>query len=84
MDRRAFQALTNYLAKIPGVSLIHAGTYDNGLWWVKLKIDIGHKAAWRVVQELGCVVNCLSISERLPTVFYPVSPAPYLNGGLCR
>ena len=34
-----------------------------------------------MVQELGCVVNYISIEERLPTVFYPVSPAPYMNGG---
>jgi len=27
------------------------------------------------------VVNYLSSNERLPTNFYPVSPAPYLNGG---
>ena len=33
-----------------------------------------------MVQELGCVVNYISLNERLPTIFYPVSPAPYLNG----
>ena len=27
------------------------------------------------------VLNYLSANERLPTVFMPVSPAPYLNGG---
>ena len=32
-------------------------------------------------QEFGCVLNYLSLTERLPTVFMPVSPAPYLNGG---
>jgi hypothetical protein len=34
-----------------------------------------------VVQEFGHVMNYLSIDERLPTVFYPVSPPPYMNGG---
>ena len=33
------------------------------------------------MQEFGCVLNYISINERLPTVFMPVSPAPYLNGG---
>jgi hypothetical protein len=33
------------------------------------------------VQELGHVLNYLSVDERLPTVFKPVSPPPYLNGG---
>jgi hypothetical protein len=37
--------------------------------------------AWHIVQEFGCVLNYLSITERLPTIFFPVSPAPYLNGG---
>ena len=27
------------------------------------------------------MLNYLSVEERLPTVFMPVSPAPYLNGG---
>jgi hypothetical protein len=81
MDNRAFQTLTDYLSKVPGVEIINTGTYENGLWWLKLKIDIENKLAWQVVQEFGCVLNYLSINERLPTVFYPVSPAPYLNGG---
>lgn len=34
-----------------------------------------------MVQELGHVLNYLSVDERLPTVFKPVSPPPYLNGG---
>jgi hypothetical protein len=47
----------------------------------EIQIDIDHDLAWYAIQELGCVVNYLSINERLPTVFYPVSPAPYMNGG---
>jgi len=30
---------------------------------------------------MGYVLNELSISQRLPTVFKAVSPPPYLNGG---
>ena len=33
------------------------------------------------IRELGHVLNYLSLDERLPTVFMPVSPPPYLNGG---
>jgi len=33
------------------------------------------------VQELGFVINYISIDERLPTAFYSVSPPPYMNGG---
>lgn len=44
-------------------------------------IDIEHKFAWLAVQELGNVINYLFINDRLPTIFYTVSPAPYLNGG---
>ena len=43
-------------------------------------IDLDHSQAWNVVQELGYVLNYLSLNERLPTVFMPVSPPPYMNG----
>jgi hypothetical protein len=43
---------------------------------------VAHELSWRTVQELGYVLNYLSIEERLPTTFYPVSPPPYLNGGV--
>lgn len=82
MDERAFISLVNYLEKIPAVKKpISKGADENGFWWIKFDIDINHELAWSVVQELGCVVNYISVNERLPTIFYPVSPAPYLNGG---
>ena len=81
MDDRAFLRLEEYLLKVPAiVGPIGNGTED-GLWWVKFQIDIKHSLAWRVVQELGHVLNYLSVDERLPTVFMPVSPPVYLNGG---
>ena len=82
MDERAFKSLIDYLEKVPAInSPIATGTDEEGFWWIKFQIDIENKYAWNVVQELGCVVNYISINERLPTAFYPVSPAPYLNGG---
>ena len=48
---------------------------------MKFVIVTDHPFAWQAVQELGYVLNYLSIEDRLPTVFYPVSPPPYLNGG---
>lgn len=77
-----FTSLNNYLARIPAINPgIGSGTFDNQLWWVKFSIDIQHRLAWNVVQELGHVANYMSLNERLPTVFYPVSPPPYANGG---
>ncbi|HEY1243533.1 MAG TPA: hypothetical protein VGF29_01750 [Hyphomicrobiaceae bacterium] len=58
-----------------------SGDFDGGGWWVKLTIDIDHPLAWSAVQEFGHVLNHLSVDEHLPTVFKPVSPPPYLNGG---
>ena len=82
MDSRAFDTLEEYLHKVPGiVGSIGKGIDEDGLWWVKFQIDITHSLAWNVVQEIAHVVNYLSIDERLPTIFYPVSPPPYLNGG---
>ena len=82
-----FRRLLGYLAQVPAVRTNGSPargfgtTRSNGQWAVKLAIDIDHVLAWRVVQELGHVLNYLSIDDRLPTVFKPVSPPPYMNGG---
>jgi len=80
-------SLVEYLLRIPAIQSnetpsrgIGTGSED-GRWWIKFSIDINHDIAWSVVQELGHVLNYLSINERLQTVFKPVSPPPYLNGG---
>jgi hypothetical protein len=83
MDDRAFETLVRYLSKVPAIcGTIGRGGDDDGNWWVKFQIDVAHELSWRTVQELGYVLNYLSIEERLPTTFYPVSPPPYLNGGV--
>lgn len=77
-----FDDLLAFMKRIPGIDdRIASGEYENGLWWIKFQIDIEHPQAWSVVQELGHIVNYISINERLPTRFYPVSPPVYLNGG---
>jgi len=73
--------LVEYLARIPGVSIISHDVTPDAYWWIKLDIDIQHPLAWNVVQELGYVLNYISLNEPMPTVFKPVSPPPYLNGG---
>lgn len=81
-DDRAFQTLEKFLALLPGVTppFDHEREPD-GQWWVKFSIEIDNPLAWHVVQELAHVLNYLSVGERLPTVFKPVSPPPYMNGG---
>jgi len=82
VDERAFGKLAGFLSRVPAVlSPISHGADEAGSWWVKFSIDIDHQLAWHVVQELGHVLNYLSVHERLPTVFKPVSPPPYMNGG---
>ena len=81
-DDRDFATLVEYLSRVPGISApIGRGRNEDGTWWVKFSIDIDHPLAWNVVQEFGQVLNYLSINDRLPTVFKPVSPPSYLNGG---
>jgi hypothetical protein len=81
MDERSFEKLENYLLSIPSiVGPIGKGS-DDSSWWVKFGIDIESSIAWHTVQELGHVLNYLSLDERLPTSFQPVSPPPYMNGG---
>jgi hypothetical protein len=83
-----FRKLVDYLRQVPAIrskdtptSGIGSGSFADGGWWIKFDIDTDHRLAWATVQELGYVLNYLSIDERLPTVFKPVSPPPYLNGG---
>jgi hypothetical protein len=82
-----FLELEAYLRRVPGIDssmrgcTMGKGRFENGNWWVKFSIDIDHPLAWNVVQELGNVLNYLSVTERLPTIFMPVSPPSYLNGG---
>ncbi|GAB4034753.1 hypothetical protein [Spirosoma jeollabukense] len=79
MTERAFKTLIEYLGKVPAIQKpIGFGADESGLWWVKFKIDITNPLAWHVVQEVGHVCNYLSAGERLPTLFYPVSPPAYL------
>jgi hypothetical protein len=73
--------LVAFLNRIPGVKVISFEATPDAYWWIKLDIDIDHQLAWQVVQELGFVLNYISLQEKLPTVFMPVSPPPYMNGG---
>ena len=83
-----FERLLALLEKLPAIGLpagrksIGHGSFENGNWWVKFGINTAHALAWRHVQELGHVLNYVSLDERLPTIFMPVSPPPYLNGGV--
>jgi hypothetical protein len=83
-----FEKLLAFLERLPAVDLpagresIERGSFENGNWWVKFTLNTMHPLAWRHVQELGHVLNYVSVEEWLPTVFMPVSPPPYLNGGV--
>lgn len=76
-----FRTLQEYLKQVPAVDVVSQGDFSNGGWWVKLSIDIDHPLVWHVVQEFSYVLNGLSLTECLPTVFKPMSPPPYMNGG---
>jgi hypothetical protein len=82
-----FEPLLAFLERLPAIDLpagrksIGRGVFKNGNWWIKFSFDLKHPLAWRHVQEFGHVLNYLSLESRLPTVFMPVSPPPYLNGG---
>lgn len=84
VDDTEFAPLTAFLEMVPSISgPIGTGAGTGGVvWWVKFAIDTSDPLAWRAVQELAHVLNLLSIDDRLPTVFMPVSPPPYRNGGV--
>jgi hypothetical protein len=82
MGKANFKNLESFVQKIPAITgQLGTGTYESGCWWIKFKIDVQNPLAWNVVQELGHIVNYVSLDDRLPTIFYPVSPPPYMNGG---
>jgi hypothetical protein len=86
-EDRSFVGLVQFLARIPAIETnttpslgIGRGSDADG-WWIKFVINLDHPLAWHTVQELGHVLNYLSLEEPLPTTFKPVSPPPYMNGG---
>lgn len=82
MNNPEFTSLLEILNKIPSTnSIIGTSLNDDHCWWVNFAINLDHPLVWQTVQELGSVLNYLSLNERLPTSFYPVSPPPYINGG---
>lgn len=79
--QKGLPILVNFISTIPGVTIISSNkTYDHK-WWIKLNIDLTHSLAWTVIQYLEFIFNYISLTEKLPTVFMPVSPPPHLNGG---
>jgi len=78
---KGLPTLVQFLTRVPAVRVISSDSTPDAYWWIKLTIDIEHPLAWCVVQELGFVLNYISLNDKLPTVFFPVSPPPYLNGG---
>jgi hypothetical protein len=83
-----FHKLLAFLSRVPSIEVnetpsrgFGTGLEKDGTWWVKFSLNIDHPLGWNVVQELAHVLNYLSVGERLPTIFKPVSPPPYLNGG---
>ena len=47
----------------------------------KFTIDLDHRLPWSVVQEVGYVLNYLSLDEQLPILLMTVPPPPYMHGG---
>ena len=81
-DECSFETLKAFLARVPAIQPpIGVGQFDGGGWYAKFAINVQHKLAWNLVQEFGHILNYVSANERLPTVFMPVSPPPYMNGG---
>ena len=69
-----FERLFAFIEKLPAINLpaarksIGHGVFKNGNWWIKFALDTKHALAWRHVQELGFVLNYVTVGERLPTV----------------
>ncbi len=87
-EDKALEPRLAFLEELPSISLPAGGrsigrSVDaEGRWWVKFTRDTNDHLAWRVVQELGHVLNYLSHRAAAPVSFMPVSSPPYMNGGV--
>ena len=79
--QNGLEKIRDLLRSIPGIGHVGISEPGTAYWWLKFDIDIKSKIAWQIVQELGHILNYLSVDDKLPTRFYPVSPPPYMNGG---
>ena len=63
----SFDKLLAYLRRVPAIETDDTrwggfGTgEENGIWWVKLTIELDHPLAWNVVQEFGHVLTLVSV-----------------------
>ena len=70
-----------FVSHLPGIRWVSSKVAENGWWYVKFSLDLNTKSSWHVVQGLAYVLNNLSLNESLPTVFFPTSSPPDMNGG---
>ena len=78
-EGRGGEYIKQFFGKIPcvqGVVFVNINS-----WYIKLDFDLNSKIVWNVIQELSFVLNNLSLLKKLPVIFKPISPPPYLNGG---
>ena len=81
-DTHGFEKLAGILDQIPAVKgVLNSGSDAHRVWWIEFSIDIKHRIAWNVIQEISHILNYASYDEELVSVFKPVSPPPYKAGG---
>lgn len=77
---KEFDVFCAFISRVPAASFDSGSLNEDGSWRAQIRIDIDHMLAWQVVQEFGFVLNWVSVTEPLPTRFFPRSSPPYLNG----
>src|SRR5436305_5508933 len=61
--QQGLQNIKALLTKIPCIQFVSTSEIGTPFWWLKFSIDINSQIAWTVVQELGQILNYLSIEE---------------------
>jgi hypothetical protein len=69
------------IATFPGVEWVSSQQDESGFWWVKFHLDMNASASLIIIQALAYIFNGLSLNDPLPTVFFPSSSPPDMNGG---
>ena len=60
--QKGLSSLVDFLNRVPGLDVISSNNTHDHNWWIKFNVDIRHPLAWSVVQELGFVMNYISLT----------------------
>ena len=72
VSRQGLQRLITLLDQLPCLDNFDSGEAESQCWWISFELDTGSPIAWRVVRELGLLLNTRCSSKLFCIVFKPL------------